>query len=271
VDEIADPRQAVRGADLIVLATPVGDMASVLGQVSSELGEGVLVTDVGSVKATLMETLPGLLPPGVAFVGAHPMAGSHNQGVEHARADLFEGAPCVLTPLADTPKVAVESVRRFWEALGARALLRDPEAHDAEVAWTSHLPHILAYAFARSLERAPDSAAELVATGFTDFTRIAQSDAALWGDILAANRKAIAGPLHAFGEALSELASAIERGDTEAQENFLASAREQLSRIRPVATAAAGNRDRAPSGGQNPETAIPGRGGQQEKPQTHHD
>ena len=125
--------------------------------------------------------------------------------------------------------------------------MRDPEAHDAEVAWTSHLPHILAYAFAHSLERAPDSAAELAASGFADFTRIAQSDAALWGDILAANSKAIAGPLQTFVEALRELASAIERGDTDSQENFLAFAREQLSRIRPVATAATSDRDRAPS------------------------
>lgn len=271
VDEIADPLDAVRGADLVVLATPVSAMPSVVQQVAPALSEGALVTDVGSVKAILTDTLPGLLPPGVTFVGAHPMAGSHKKGVEHASADLFEGACCVLTPLADTPREAVERVRHFWEAVGARIVLRDPEAHDAEVAWTSHLPHILAYAFARSLERAPATASELAATGFADFTRIAQSDAALWGDILAANRKAIAGPLQAFSEALSELASAIERGDGDAQEIFLASAREQLSRIRPVATAATGRRDCAPSGGQNPETATPGRGGQQEKPQTHHD
>lgn len=249
VDEIANPLDAVSGADLIVLATPVSSMPAVLSQVAPALAPNALVTDVGSVKAILTETLPGLLPPGVTFVGAHPMAGSHNTGVEHASADLFEGACCVLTPLADTPPAAVERVEQFWQALGARVVRRDPEAHDAEVAWTSHLPHILAYAFARSLERAPDTAAELAATGFADFTRIAQSDAALWGDILSANRKAIAGPLQAFGAALSELAAAIEGGDTDAQENFLACAREQLSRIRPVATAASGNRDRAPSGG----------------------
>ena len=267
VDQIADPRQAVRGADLVVLATPVGSMASLLAQVAPDLAPGTLVTDVGSVKAILTETLPGLLPPGVTFVGAHPMAGSHDKGVEHASASLFEGACCVLTPLVDTPAEATRRVRHFWQALGARVVLREPEAHDAEVAWTSHLPHILAYAFAHALERAPASAADLAASGFADFTRIAQSDAALWGDILAANRKAIAGPLQVFGEALRELASAIERGDSDAQENFLASAREQLSRIRPAATAAAGHRERAPSGGGIPDMATPGRGSQQEKPQ----
>lgn len=271
VDEIADARAAVSGADLVVLATPVGTMPSVLQEVAPHLAENALVTDVGSVKGILTDTLPGLLPAGVVFVGAHPMAGSHDKGVEHASATLFEGACCVLTPLADTPSAAVERIRCFWSALGARVVFRDPEAHDAEVAWTSHVPHILAYAFAHALERAPDTAGELAATGFADFTRIAQSDAALWGDILAANSKAIAGPLQAFGEALGELASAIERGDTDSQENFLAFAREQLSRIRPVATAASVDRDRAPSGGEIPEMAAPGRGGQLEKPQTHHD
>jgi prephenate dehydrogenase len=190
-----------------------------------------------------------LLPPGVVFVGSHPMAGSHDKGVEHANPALFEGACCVLTPLADTPDAATARIRAFWEALGARVVHRNPEAHDLEVAWTSHVPHILAYAFAHALERAPESAAELAATGFADFTRIAKSDAALWGDILGANRKAIAGPLQAFSEALAELATAIERGDADEQENFLASAREQLSRIRPAATVARGDRDRAPSGG----------------------
>lgn len=267
VDEIADARDAVSGADLVVLATPVGTMPAVVQDVAPYLAKNAIVSDVGSVKGILTDTLPGLLPPGVVFVGAHPMAGSHDKGVEHASATLFEGACCVLTPLADTPDAAVARMRAFWSALGARVVMRDPEAHDAEVAWTSHLPHILAYAFAHALERAPDSAAELAASGFADFTRIAQSDAALWGDILAANRKAISGPLEAFVEALRELASAIERGDADSQENFLAYAREQLSRIRPVATAATSDRDRAPSGGEIPEMAAPGRGGQLEKPQ----
>jgi len=128
------------------------------------------------------------------------MAGSHLRGVEHAEADLFDGAPCVVTATADTDPAAVERIVAFWERLGARVVRRDPVEHDAEVAWVSHVPHVLAFAFARSLRSAPETAGGLGGTGFRDFTRIAQSDAELWSDILVANAKSIAGPLREVAE-----------------------------------------------------------------------
>jgi len=231
VDEVADVASAVRGADLVILATPLPAMASTLVQAAGSLEAGTIVTDVGSVKAELAETLPGLLPPGVQYIGSHPMAGSHLKGVEHAREDLLEGACCVVTPLAASDPVAAERLTGFWRALGARVVERDPAEHDLQAAWVSHVPHVLAFAFADALRKAPAGAGTLAGSGFRDFTRIARSDAELWGDILSANRKALAGPLEAFGEALTKLARAIEQGDTEVQERFLASARETLSAV----------------------------------------
>jgi prephenate dehydrogenase len=169
------------------------------------------------------------------------MAGSHLRGAEHARAELFEGACCVLTPAAGCDPGARARLRAFWEALGARVVERDPVAHDIEVAWMSHLPHVLSFAFAECLENAPDSAAEVAGSGFRDFTRIALSDAELWGDIFSANRKALAVPIEAFGEALKRLAVAIEEADTGAQERILESARERLA---AVAAASAPGRGR---------------------------
>jgi len=227
IDEAAGFDEAVDGADLVVLATPVFAMDELLRAVAPRLRQGALVTDVGSVKATLAETLPGLLPPGAHYVGAHPMAGSHQRGFEHARADLFEGAPCIVGRNFDVR--ARDRVRDFWRALGARVLLRDPTDHDAEVAWMSHVPHVLAFAFARALAGAPVGAHEVAGSGFRDFTRIAQSDPELWGDILTANRKAIVAPLQAVAESLAELGRAIEAGDADAVERWIGQARAALS------------------------------------------
>jgi prephenate dehydrogenase len=250
VDEIQSGEAAVRDADLVVLATPVSAMPAALSAVAGGLSRGALVTDVGSVKAPLADMLPGLLPPGVHFIGAHPMAGSHRRGIEHARADLFEGAACAVTPSHDAEPDAVERVVGFWRALGARVVLRDPAEHDTQVAWTSHLPHALAFAFSRALEGAPADARELSGPGFRDFTRIARSDAELWSEILAANRKAIAGPLQETARRLGELARGLDANDVDALERFLGMAHDALARIAPEDL-----RSR-PSGGENPEIAA---------------
>jgi prephenate dehydrogenase len=236
--------QLLPGTDLLVLATPVHAMAESLRGAAEHLDEGTIVTDVGSVKASLAETLPGLLPPGIAYIGAHPMAGSHERGFEHASADLFEGAACVLTAGPAEAPAALERVRRFWEGLGARVLARSPAGHDDEVGWVSHLPHALAFAYARALESAPQGAAEVRGSGFRDFTRIARSDPELWADILCANRKALAGPLARVSDALRELVEALDHGDADTVERFLTAARDALAH-RPVAV------DARP-GGENP-------------------
>lgn len=226
VDEVLPLAEVARGAQLVIVATPVHAMPGVLEQLLPSLEVGAIVTDVGSVKGVVFETLPGLLPPGVHFVGSHPMAGSHERGMSFARADLFEGAACVVSGSGDSD--ALERVAAFWRALGSRVVLREPARHDDEVAWMSHLPHLLAFAFAHALSGAPESAAEVSGSGFRDFTRLAQSDPELWADILTANRKALAAPFGAASESLAGLARAIEAGDAEALEALLSSARANL-------------------------------------------
>jgi cyclohexadieny/prephenate dehydrogenase len=258
VDEVtSDPSAGVRDAELVVLATPVHAMARMLAAAAPGLGPGALVTDAGSVKGALAETLPGLLPPGVHYVGAHPMAGSHESGLAHARADLLAGAACVITPGPGTPAAATSRVAAFWRALGARILERDPQAHDREVAWVSHAPHAVAFAFARALAEAPASAADLRASGFRDFTRIAASDPELWADILVQNRKAVAGPLLSVSQQLGALLRLLEAGDLEGLQAFFSTAREALGR----------GAAHAPSGGANPEIPAAPRAASKESKQ----
>jgi cyclohexadieny/prephenate dehydrogenase len=247
IDRIALPTEAVEGADFVVLGTPVGSMASVLADVAAHLESGAIVTDVGSVKGTVVDILPGLLPEGVTFIGSHPMAGSHLRGPDHARADLFEGTSCVVTTGDDPDSMAARRVEQFWRDLGARVLRRSPTVHDEEVAWVSHLPHLLSFAFAESLQSAPKNVGELAGSGFRDFTRIAQSDAELWGEILSMNRKALSGPLSHFSKSLAKLSRMLEEGDGEALEQMLSQARMRLSEVAATQTTL-GHRDEESDG-----------------------
>ena len=140
-------------------------------------------------------------------------------------------APCVVTDAADA--AAVERVVAFWEALGSRVLRRSPASHDDEVAWVSHVPHVVAWAFAEAFAGAPAAAREVAGGGFRDFTRIARSSPELWGDILTANRKSISAPLEAVGETLADLARAIESNDVERVRDLIASARGTLAAEAP--------------------------------------
>jgi len=225
-----DLAAGVRGADLVVLASPVHAMPALLEQLSPHLAQGAIVTDVGSVKATLAASLPPLLPSGACYVGSHPMAGSHHTGYAHARADLFENAACIVTPATPANAAAEERVIWFWRALGCRVLRRSAQRHDEEVAWVSHAPHAIAFAFAASLADAPPAARELAGPGFRDFTRIAASDPAMWADILVNNKQALAGPLLSAAERAAALARAIESGDAASVTSLLTAARDQLAR-----------------------------------------
>jgi prephenate dehydrogenase len=229
VDEVGNATEAASGADLVVLATPVFAMVDVLRELAPALGRDAIVTDVGSVKAQLAETLPGLLPGGVCYVGSHPMAGSHERGITYASADLFAGSSCAVTD-SGQPE-AQQRVCSFWQALGARVVMRDPAAHDDQVAWMSHTPHVLAFSFAAALARAPKGSGDLTGGGFRDFTRIAESDPELWSDILTANRKALGAPLAAASDALRELGQAIEANDPESVERWISKARDALALV----------------------------------------
>jgi prephenate dehydrogenase len=229
LDDAGSPEQAARDADLVVLATPVFAMADTVRRIAPHLRAGATLTDVGSVKLLLHETLPGLLPRGVRYIGSHPMAGSHERGFEHSRSDLFVGASCIVTETAASPER--DRLCEFWRKLGAHVIVRDPSDHDVEVAWTSHVPHVLAYAFALALAGAPAAAREVAGAGFRDFTRIARSEPELWGDILTSNRKALSAPLQAAAEALARMGRAIEADDSESLEQLIAAARDTLARF----------------------------------------
>jgi len=229
IDEAGDYETAARGADLVVLATPVFAMGDVLRRIAPVLQDGAVVTDVGSVKGSLADTLPGLLGPGAVYVGSHPMAGSHARGIEYASETLFDGTTCIVTGVPGT--AACDRVCAFWNALGADLANRTPDQHDVEVAWTSHVPHALAFAFASAFGSSPDGARQVAGAGFRDFTRIAASDPELWSDILTANRKAIAAPLAEAAETLADLSRAIESNDAEAVERTIANARVALARM----------------------------------------
>ena len=249
----ATPGEAATGAELVILATPVAQMPAVAAEVAQTLGRGTLLSDVGSVKGPLVAALPALLPAGVHYLGSHPMAGGHRSGARHADPHLFDNQRVVLTPTQTTPPAAVASLRAFWEALGARVAEREPDVHDAEVAWISHLPHAVAFAFSRALQHAPERAGELAGPGFRDFSRIAHSEPGLWSDILTANAAALAEPLERTAAELAELAQALRAADADRLRRLLSEARETLVQVSQRAswrenTTAAGRTEKAATG-----------------------
>jgi len=213
-----DAAEAADGADLVALCTPVRHVTEKAEEALAGMGPGSVLTDVASTKATLTRAIEGLLPDGVAFVPGHPMAGSEKQGIESARADLFEGESCILTPTDKTPSQALGTVRGVWEGVGARVELLDPEEHDRIMAQVSHLPHLVATMVVNAVA---DEDLRHAARGMKDATRIAGSDAGLWVDILKDNREKLLAALEQFGDQLDAARSALECSDWERLAEFL--------------------------------------------------
>ncbi len=216
-----DPARAVAGADLVVLAAPVGACAALLRSVGPALAEGAIVSDVGSVKGAVVEAARAALGPRFpAFVPGHPIAGTEHSGVEASRVDLFRGCCTVLTPCAETDAAAVRRVSAFWKACGAQVVEMDAAHHDAVFAAVSHLPHLLAYTLVDWMAQRPDAAElfDFAGGGFRDFTRIASSDPVMWRDICAANVEALTTVLDGFRAALDRLRAAVHGGDEAALE-----------------------------------------------------
>ncbi len=210
---------AVRGADIVVFCTPVTLIADQVLVAAAHCAQGTLLTDAGSTKGAIVRALDGRLPAGVSFVGSHPLAGSEKRGPEHADADLFQGRVTVVTPTPQTDRVALERTIAFWQALGSRVLLMQPEEHDRALALTSHLPHLLASALAGLLS---PELYELTATGFRDTTRIAAGDPSLWTGILLQNRAALLEALGRVEGTLGEFKSALMAADAATIDALLA-------------------------------------------------
>lgn len=217
-----DPTEAVSDSDLVILATPVGAFEKHLRAIAPHLKKEVIVTDVGSTKAAVVRAAERILGKGGPFVGSHPMAGSEHKGVAFARADLFVGATCIITPTAHTPPALTDRVDRLWKNLQMRTLRMTPTQHDRTTARVSHLPHVLA-SLLMILPAKADLAA--AATGFHDATRLAGGDPEMWRDILMTNRKAILSSIDAFDESLMQLRDLLELSDAPGIEKFLAAAK----------------------------------------------
>lgn len=221
---------AVSGADLVVLCTPIGQMASLAALCAPYLQRGAVVTDVGSVKAPVVEALePVVESAGAWFVGSHPMAGAERTGFEAARADLFDGAVCVVTPTERTHGPAREQVETMWRSVGSEVLVLPPGQHDELVSRSSHLPHVVAAGLA-SYVLSPAHArvqALLCAAGFRDTTRIAGGAPEMWRDIALSNGTHLARALGVLMADLREFQQALEDRDAAAVEEFFRKARER--------------------------------------------
>jgi len=208
---------AVQGADLIALCTPVGTFGALAAEIAPNLEEGAILTDAGSVKTAVVRDIAPDLPEGVHFVPGHPIAGTEFSGPESGFAELFDGRWTILTPLPETSVAAVEKLKAFWEACGSQVEIMTPEHHDLVLAVTSHVPHLIAYNIVGTvsdLERVTEKEViKFSASGFRDFTRIAASDPTMWRDIFMNNKEAVLEILGRFTEDLAALQRAIRWGD----------------------------------------------------------
>jgi prephenate dehydrogenase len=207
------PEDAVRGADLVVIAAPVDRILPLLRQVAPSLKQGALVCDVGSVKGDISRMGHEALHGKAHFIGAHPMAGSEKTGWEHGSAELFEGRTCFLTPVASSDPDALKTVAAFWRDLGAEVVTLDPDKHDEIVAHISHLPQVLASSLCAFLAARDPSWRNFAGGGLRDTTRIASSDPRLWKTILAENRDEVLRAIRDFQDELQGLQAALANRD----------------------------------------------------------
>lgn len=233
VDAVAaDLGAAVAGADLIVVATPVGQILATVRALSDVAPDGCVVTDIGSTKRTIVAEAERMLGASRPFVGGHPMAGTEGEGIASARGDLFDGALWILTPTDATDPGAYRTVHAFVSSLGARTLALDPIEHDRLVALVSHLPYAIATALMSLAAQEDDERLFQAAAGsFRDVTRTAGSNPALWKDIFATNREAVVAQLDRFVAALRTIRTAIADGRDEELDPLIAAARDARRRL----------------------------------------
>jgi prephenate dehydrogenase len=225
-----DLRRAVAGADLVVLCTPLRQMRPLFNQMLPALKPGAILTDVGSVKASVIKELESpAARANVCFIGSHPMAGAEKNGVSAARAVLFANAVCVVTPTKKSNRAALRKVEQFWKALGGRLLRLAPEEHDVLVSRSSHLPHLTAATLANFVlnPASPKSQPALCANGFRDTTRIASGSPEMWRDIALTNRRNLSRALGAFIGDLRQLQRVLRSADEKAISKFFEQAKQR--------------------------------------------
>jgi len=235
-DQIFDTATAaVEGADLVVLCAPVGVLGKLAKEIGPALKQGAIVTDVGSVKGSVLRDVVPHIPKGVHFIPGHPIAGTEESGPWSGFAELFEGRWCILTPTDDVACEATDKLKEFWTALGSDVEIMDAGHHDLVLAITSHVPHLIAYNIvgtAADLETVTRSeVVKYSAGGFRDFTRIASSDPTMWRDVFLNNKDAVLEMLGRFSEDLTALQRAIRWEDGDALFNLFTRTREIRSGV----------------------------------------
>ncbi|MBI2432274.1 MAG: prephenate dehydrogenase/arogenate dehydrogenase family protein [Candidatus Hydrogenedentes bacterium] len=225
-----DLREGLRRADLVVIATPAGAVLPVLDAARAACKNTAVITDVASTKAEICAHAQSTWPAPRRFVGSHPMAGAEQFGPEHGRADLFEGSICLVEENEEVQPQARETVVRLWESVGARVVAVSPQEHDAVLARTSHVPHILAAALA-ALAGCRGEVRPMIGNGFKDMTRIAAGRAEVWRDICLTNRVEIAEGLEELGRVLEQVLTALKIGDAAALDAFFEAGRRARQRL----------------------------------------
>lgn len=229
-----DPREGVKGADLVFLSTPVCSIRKLVSDIAPFLSAGCVVTDGGSVKGEITEMCESIMPEGTFFVGAHPIAGTERSGVEASFSTLYSGKRCIITPTNNTDKAALEKVVKMWETAGSDVVLMDAEKHDRIVAAISHLPHMVAYTLVNAVEgydRLDEGILKYSAGGFRDFTRIASSDPSMWRDITLMNRDGILEMMDLYIKYFNRLRSLVAQRDGAALESFFAESKKSRDSI----------------------------------------
>lgn len=229
VDEVAgSPQEAVRGAQLVILAVPVLSTVELLRQIIPALDSGVTISDVGSTKQKIIEEVRPLLPEGACFIGGHPMAGSEEAGIRAADPALLENAIYLLAPVAGTPADKIALFSDLIQATGAQPVIMEAAEHDRIVTMVSHLPHLAAAALVICASHGGDL--ELIRTlaagGFRDTTRVALGNPEIWRDICLSNQENLAGALKLFGKIIDDLSRSVAGAEAPALENFLQQARD---------------------------------------------
>jgi len=222
-----DPTTAVKDADLIVLATPVGVFPEIVKKIVNSLKEGAIVIDVGSVKGDLIRRIESLMPEKRFFVSTHPVAGSERSGFDSASSDLLRGALCIITPTELTDGKVMRKIAMMWEALGMKVSLMSPEEHDRVMASVSHFPHLAAYALVNTIAGDEPEILFFAGSGFRDTTRIAKSSPEMWADICMVNRKNLLDLLRNFKGELERVEECLREENRETLKFILKRAAER--------------------------------------------
>ncbi len=236
MDQVFDSASdAIQNANLVILCVPVGANRDIMIEISDNLSEGTILTDVGSVKAEVIKQLHDIVPDSVSFVPAHPIAGTEFSGPESGFAELFDNKWCVLTPYEKCRKQDVEKVKNFWERLGMNVDEMSPEYHDLVLAITSHIPHLIAYNIVGTATNLAEitrrEVTKYAAGGFRDFTRIASSDPIMWRDVFLNNQEAVLEMLDKFSDDLSSLREAIKKKDGQELQKYFTKTRDIRKKI----------------------------------------